>query len=118
MTRILHWIVSVLILLLGLIHSAMTFTCMVFDQNALWFFGSGIAIVFASIFNFLALTTYASGNRIAAISVNLIMASMFIMAAVKVLLEVQVYLGIGLFALAALLTVKNKSQVFPKAPIG
>ena len=104
--RAAHWVVTILILLLGVIHSGMTFTCMELNEDALWFLGSGIAIVLSGGFNLLALTSQIRQTRAAAIAVNCIMAAMFLLS-LSVLRDAQVYIGITLFAFAAVLTWRN-----------
>ena len=79
-------------MLIGFIHSAMTFTCMELNEDALWFLGSGIAIILAGIFNVLTLTTKVSQTRVAAIVVNVVMAALFTLALV-VMRDIQVYIG-------------------------
>ncbi len=104
--RAAHWVVTILILLLGVIHSGMTFTCMDLNEDALWFFGAGIAIILAGFFNILALTAQVSQTRIAAITVNLIMTGMFVFS-LFVLRDIQVYAGIALFGLATLFALRK-----------
>jgi hypothetical protein len=43
--RVAHWILSVLMILLGTIHSLMAFHCRDLDEGTLWFLGAGIAII-------------------------------------------------------------------------
>jgi hypothetical protein len=97
MLRAFYWIIITLILLLGLAHSYIALFCMYFSEETLWFFGSGMAIIFAGLFNLLCLIENGKNTRILTFMVNLVVVGLFI-AALKVLAEPQVYVGICLFA--------------------
>ncbi len=102
-----HWVVTLSMLLLGLIHSFMGFYCKVLNENALWFVGAGVAIIFAGLFNLLVCIQTNKTARIITMMVNTLMAALFVFAT-QVLHGPQVYIGITLFVLAAILTFLRK----------
>lgn len=103
MIRLAHWLLTVLIFLLGALHTGIGFYCKHLNEDTLWFIGSGIAIIFAGLFNLLAILTSTKSVQIVATAVNLVAAGLFILA-LQVMSEVQVYVGLALFILAALLS--------------
>lgn len=109
MIRVTHWILTSLMILLGIVHSLMAFRCRDLDVNMLWFLGAGIAIVFAGLFNVLFLSVNSSTVKVVTVVVNVLMTGLFIFA-LKVMFTVQVYVGISLFAVAAILTFFDKEN--------
>lgn len=103
MIKAAHWVVTVLILLLGAVHTGMGFYCKELSEGTLWFIGAGIAITFAGLFNLAMILTPVKPVRIIALVVNAAMAGLFVYAA-QVLHGAQVYIGIVLFVIAAALT--------------
>lgn len=102
MIRIIHWILASAMILLGTVHSFMAFHCRELSEDTLWFLGAGISIIFAGLFNVLFLLVNATPVRNVALTVNLAMVGLFIFA-LKVLFGGQVYIGISLFGIAAIL---------------
>ena len=95
--RIAAW----LAVILGVVHLAFTLFYDRFTLNALWFIGSGFAIIFAGFLN-LALIRISPKNRFVralCIIANLASTILFIVALLTVLQEPQVFVGIGIFAL-------------------
>jgi hypothetical protein len=59
--RILDWILAILIGAFGVVHCAVTpLIYHTFSQGSLWFFGTGLALIFASMLNILRLKGPAS----------------------------------------------------------
>ena len=108
MIKILQWVITVLILLLGAVHTAIGFYCKHLDEDTLWFIGSGIAIIFAGMFNLLFIVVPAKQVRTMTLIVNAIVLALFILA-LQVLTGVQVYIGVMLFLSAAVFTVVHRS---------
>lgn len=77
--------------------------CKVFNEDALWFIGSGIAIILAGLFNMLVCMNEGRTVQIVTVIVNVFITGLFV-AAMQVLHGPQVYIGITLFLLAAVLT--------------
>ena len=104
-----HWVVTVFILLLGAVHTGIGFYCKHLSENTLWFIGSGIAILFAGLFNLLVIIVGTKPVRLITFVVNIVTAGLFVYAA-QVMQETQVYVGIAIFILATILTIiKGKS---------
>jgi hypothetical protein len=97
-------------LLLGVTHTAIGFYCRQFSEGTLWFIGSGIAVIFAGLFNMLMILAPSKQTRFITLAVNVAVAALFVLA-MQVISGVQVYVGIGLFMGAALLC------LFPKASV-
>lgn len=104
MLKILYQIIIGLIIALGSLHTVLT-RCNYedFSIDAMWFFGTGIAIILAGFFNIACLRHGKADKLIQALCIvsNLIFTAIFA-AATFLLPEPQVYLGIALFALASL----------------
>ena len=107
--RVFHWILVVLILLLGLAHSYVALFCKHFTEETLWFFGSGMAIIFAGLINTVFLLTNSKAVRLITILVNLGVTTLFIFA-LSVVEGIQVFVGITLFALATVATLITRSK--------
>lgn len=102
-----HWIIAVLIVLLGAVHTGMGFYCMELNENTLWFIGSGIALMSGGLFNFLQILTYSRPVWIVTLVVNVVNAGLFLLAT-QVIAGPHVYFGLALFVLAAFLTFAKK----------
>jgi len=111
MLRISHQIIACLIVLLGIVHLIFATFRGNFNLNALWFMGSGFAIIFAGFLNlaFLRNTTKDLLVRSLCVIANLTCAILFTVALLTVLKEPQVILGIALFALATVCSLIQKS---------
>src|SRR4051794_29457573 len=101
MIKIAHWTVTILILLLGSLHTGIGFYCKHLSEGTLWFIGSGVAILFAGLFNLLAIVSAEKQVRIATLIVNIVTLGLFVYA-LQVIDGIQAYIGVGLFVLAAL----------------
>jgi hypothetical protein len=110
MLKTLHTLCTYLIIALGVLHLLFTFHDYdAFTLRALWFAGAGFAIIFAGFLN-LALLRLTAGDallRALCFSANLICASLFI-AALWLMRQPQVFVGILLFAFAAVASLANK----------
>lgn len=102
MIKIAHWVVTMLILLLGAVHIGIGFYCRQVSEDTLWFIGAGVAILFAGLFNLLMNVVTAKPACIITLIVNAATLGLFVYA-IQVLAGVQVYIGIGLFASATVL---------------
>ncbi len=102
-----HPIVSYLIILFGIIHISFASCLDSFDTYALWFIGAGIAIIFAGFINLIR--TKSSEKivfRICALT-NFITTSLFVIA-LFAMQKPQVYIGIIVFSLASILSLKKQ----------
>ena len=107
--KALRWVVTAAILLLGAVHTGMGFYCMEFNQNALWFIGSGVAIVFAGLFNALLVISPSRAVRAFAIAVNATVLGLFVLA-MQVISGAHVYAALALFLLATVLAVIKPTE--------
>jgi len=114
MLSLAHKITSALIILLGILHCV--FTAWNYDQftlDAMWFFGTGVAIILAGFLNVTVIRT-SGGDRIVnllCLTTNLAFVILFIVA-LMLLSQPQVLVGIALFAVAAVLVaVKSLSHL-------
>lgn len=113
MLSLTHKIISALIILLGILHCV--FTAWNYDQftlDAMWFLGTGIAIILAGFLNVTVIRT--SGNdrvvNLLCLTTNLTFAILFTVA-LLLLSQPQVLVGIVLFAVAAgVVAVKSRRQ--------
>ncbi|HYY59046.1 MAG TPA: hypothetical protein VE842_17080 [Pyrinomonadaceae bacterium] len=99
MPKTLYKISTSLIIALGSVH--VLFTIPAYGRwtlNAMWFAGSGLAIVFAGFLNLALLRAGGSDGvvRLLCLFTNLLVALLFT-AALSLLTEPQVYLGLALF---------------------
>jgi hypothetical protein len=90
------------------------FTALNFDSfslDAMWFLGSGIAIILAGFLNIAAIRIGVKDQVIKylSLSANLVFASLFAFA-LWLLNQPQVFVGFALFALAAVLVVVRERQ--------
>ena len=102
MLRTLHKIAAYLIVALGCAHLLFTFHDYdSFDLHALWFFGAGVAILFAGFINVILLG--AAGRERTARSLGVV-ANVFCLAmfaaALALMRQPQVFIGILIFAVA------------------
>lgn len=98
-----HLVVSILVVILGLLHIAVTFHD--FDHlsmNAVWFAGSGVAIVLAGFLNIAMLRDVGNDRVICAMCIvtNVVFLLGFA-GATFMLPQPQVYVGLLLFLVAA-----------------
>ena len=103
MWKVIHSIVTGLIIALGSVHVA--FTASGYEHlslDALWFFSTGVAIILAGSLN--VATIRQSGNdpvvRLMCLMANLVFVALFGIA-MSLMRQLQVFVGVGLFAVAA-----------------
>jgi hypothetical protein len=114
MLKTIHNVCAYLIIVLGIVHLLFTFQNYdEFTLDALWFAGAGFAIVFAG---FLNLITIRLGGRDALARVlcfisNLSFVILFI-AAMWLMRQPQVFVGILLFAVAAVASLAARPRAF------
>lgn len=100
-----HIIVSLLIVILGLVHSAFTFVDHdAISPGAFWFLGSGIALVLAGFLNIAATRTADTVVSLMTLIGNFAFLVLFAIAYFYVA-RLQGIIGIALFAAAILLTI-------------
>lgn len=111
MLRRVHQISTYLAIALGVVHLCFTpFAYRVFTHNTLWFFGAGMAIVYAGFLNLAHLAHPAANTlRVLCLITNIVTALMFAVA-LAVVPEPQVFVGFALFAVctAATFIARNK----------
>ena len=100
--RLLHKVITGLIIALGCLHIAFTpFNYTNFDMNAMWFVSAGVAIILAG---FLNVAVIRIGNdrvvRSLCIFTNMTFAVLFALALFQ-MGQPQVFVGLVLFAVAA-----------------
>ena len=88
--------------MLGAVHTGMGFYCMEWNEHALWFIGSGVAIVFAGLFNALLVISPSRSVRGFTIAVNAAVLGLFVLA-LQVISGAHVYAALALFLLATVL---------------
>lgn len=104
MWRVTHKVTAGLIIALGVLHCAFTFHD--YDRvslDAMWFLGSGIAIILAGFLNVAAIRVGGLDRvvKLLCLTANLIFAALFA-AALWLLTQPQVSVGVALFAVAAI----------------
>lgn len=106
MLRTAHKILTVLMIALGSLHLLFTFHDYdEFSLRALWFASAGVAIILAGFLNIVLLRDVGEDKvvRLLCIITNMIFAVMF-SAALYLMQQPQVFFGIVLFAVAAVIT--------------
>lgn len=100
-----HSIVSYAIILVGLIHIYFARCLENFDSYTLWFIGSGMAIIFAGFINLARTKSCEKTIYFVCIYTNVLTTGLFCVALI-IMRDPQVYIGVGLFALALFLCAK------------
>ena len=83
------------------------------NEGTLWFIGSGIAVIFAGLLNYVAIER--GGTRFSksiALLVNTISCGLFFLA-LPILGEPQVYIGIVVFAITTIAFLVSLTTAFP-----
>ena len=114
MLRTTHKIITGLMIALGSLHILFTFHDYdEFSLRALWFASAGVAIILAGFLNIALLRDVGKDNVIWLLSVftNIIFAVMF-SAALYLMQQPQVFVGVALFAVATLLALLSPRQKF------
>lgn len=102
MLRTIHKIITGLIVALGLLHVSVTFFDYdSFSVEALWFAGTGVAIILAGFLNLVLLRDVGRDKvvQILCVITNVVFAAMFA-SALLILPQPQVFFGLGLFVVA------------------
>jgi hypothetical protein len=103
MLKTIHTVCTYLIIALGLLHLLFTFHDYdAFTLRALWFAGAGFAIIFAGFLNLISLRLTQKETLVGALCIiaNVICAGLFA-AALWLMQQPQVFVGVLLFTLAA-----------------
>lgn len=106
MLRTIHKILTGIIIALGVLHITVTFHDYVsFSLEALWFASAGVAIILAGFLNIVLLRDSGKDKVVWTLCIitNLIFGVMFVLAAM-VLPQPQVFVGVGLFIAATVLS--------------
>jgi hypothetical protein len=112
MLRTIHRVCTYLIIALGVAHLLFTFHDYdAFTLRALWFAGAGFAIMFAGFLNLIAIKLASRDALVRTLSViaNLICVALF-GAALRLMQQPQVLIGVVLFALAALASLATRPR--------
>jgi len=112
MLKTIHTVCTYLIIALGLLHLLFTFHDYdAFTLRALWFAGAGFAIMFAGFLNLILLRLTRKETLVGALCViaNVICVSLFA-AALWLMQQPQVFVGVLLFTLAAVAAVAATRQ--------
>lgn len=110
MLRIIYKIITGLIIALGLLHLAFTtYNYSEFNLDAMWFFGTGIAIILAGFMNIVVIRIGSRDRLIFALCLltNIFFAGLFAFALLQ-LHQPQVVLGLFLFIGSTLAAIKTK----------
>lgn len=108
-----HSIVSYHIILFGLIHICFVYCLDNFDTYALWFTGAGIAILFAGFINLIRTKSDETIVFSICVLTNSIITLLF-MNALFAMQKPQVYVGIVVFAVAFILSLKKYAVINKK----
>ena len=104
MRKIIDYIAIALILLLGVVHAAMTpLFYKTFDLNALWFAGAGLSFVFLGIVNISRMKSPFKTIKILCILAN-ILALIFCILIVLKLARPQAYISLFILVLLLILS--------------
>lgn len=112
MVRMVYKIITGLIIALGLLHTA--FTWHNYDEinlDAVWFFGTGVAIILAGFLNVVLIRVGSKDKLILVLCLitNIFFATLFVLA-LFLLKQPQVFLGSLLFFTAIILSAKTGQQ--------
>ena len=113
MLKTIHTVCTYLIIALGVLHLLFAFHDYdEFTLGALWFASAGFAIIFAGFLNLILLRHAGRDGLIRALCIiaNLICASLF-GAALMLMRQPQVFVGLLLFALAAIAVLAARQQL-------
>jgi len=106
MLKTLHTVCTYLIIALGVLHLLFTFhNYDEFTLRALWFASAGFAIMFAGFLNLISIRLAGRDALVRALCFisNLVVAALFV-AALWLMRQPQVFVGVLLFAVAAVAT--------------
>ena len=104
-----HQIIAYTAVVLGIIHSIIALRAEKFDLDVLWFFGSGLAIIFAGFLNLAFLRLPADRFvRSLCIIADLTLTILFVAAFFTVLPEPQVVVGSAIFAAMTAFSIRQK----------
>lgn len=109
MLRRVYQVSTYLAIALGVVHLCFTpFAYQTFTHNTLWFFGAGMAIVYAGFLN-LARLAHPTANtlRVLCLIANTVTALLFAVA-LSVVPEPQVFVGLALFAMCTIATFMHR----------
>jgi hypothetical protein len=104
MLKTIHAVCTYLIVALGVVHLLFTFHDYdEFTLGALWFAGAGLAIIFAGFLNLISIRLAGRDALVRALCFisNLVLTALFV-AALWLMRQPQVFVGVLLFAVAAL----------------
>jgi|SRR5215213_4332020 len=104
MWKLAHRIIAGLIIALGTLHCVFTaFNYNSFSLNAMWFLGSGIAIILAGFLNVVVIRVGGKDRvvKLLCLTTNLIFFALFALA-LLLLSQPQVIVGVVIFAIAAI----------------
>jgi hypothetical protein len=106
MLKVLHKIIAGLIIALGVLHVSVTFfDYSSFSVRALWFVGTGIAIILAGFINLILLRDAGKDRAVQLLcSVTNIIFALLFASALFVLLQPQVFVGLALFVVATVIS--------------
>lgn len=107
--RLLHKITTALIIALGCLHIGFTpFSYGRFDIDAMWFVGTGVAVILAGFLNVAAIRTADRVVRTLCFMTNASFALLFGVALFQ-LAQPQVFVGLALFCVAAVSALFTRS---------
>jgi len=112
MLKTIHTVCTYLIIALGLLHLLFTFHDYdAFTLRALWFASAGFAIMFAGFLNLILIRLARKETLVRALCViaNVICASLF-GAALWLMQQPQVFVGVLLFTVAAIASLATRQQ--------
>ena len=112
MWKLIHKVTSGLIIALGVLHCV--FTVLNYDSftlDAMWFLGSGIALILAGFLNVAAIRVGGSDQvvRFLCLTANVIFVVLFAVA-LWALSQPQVFVGVGLFLVATIVVIVPKGE--------
>jgi hypothetical protein len=108
----LHWIVTAVIIALGMLHVGFTrLNYARFDTEAMWFLGSGLAIILAGFLNIAIIRCAHTDKLVWALGLitNLGFAVLFGVG-LMLLNQPQVLVGLALFAIATFCTLLDRGK--------
>ncbi|HEX8130197.1 MAG TPA: hypothetical protein VF527_13925 [Pyrinomonadaceae bacterium] len=112
MLKTIHTVCTYLIIALGVLHLLFTFHDYEdFTLRALWFASAGFAIIFAGFLNLISIRL--AGRDRLALSLcfvsNVVVAALFV-AALWLMRQPQVFVGVALFAVAAVASLATRTR--------
>jgi hypothetical protein len=107
----LHWSLTGLITALGMLHVGFPrLNCARFDMDAMWFLGSGLAIILAGVLNIAVIRLRRKDRLVWTLGLITNRGFAVLLELVMLLSQPQVFVGLALFAIATRCTMLDRGK--------